>query len=183
MRTEVARGNKPTYASQAVPAIPFSWIYRAARELWNTWAKLLVIEFCDKGYKPAGTHLCNCMCMSSNTLHFSHTNIHRTPLSDNFIFFSPKQISMKQPFSLQGWEIHFFCLPQRFSLFHENFKFKDFGMLRFSSQKIVNLSGTQHLSWVWTASTGCKHTSISSKRTQKKPHKNKQTHHKVFRHF
>lgn len=42
----------------------------------------------------------------------------------------------------------FFGLLQRFSPFHENFRIKDVDMLRFSSQKVVNLSGTQHSSFV-----------------------------------
>lgn len=75
---------------------------------------------------------------------FSPTSIHRRLCQ---FFFFPYQLSMKQPISLQGWEVHFSVFHKGLSPFYENFRIKDFDMLRFSSQKIVNLSGTQHSSF------------------------------------
>lgn len=85
MRMEVAKGNKPTYASQAAPIVVSSFIYRPAQKWWNKEAKLLITEFCDKGCSPADMHLCNCMCMS-RAFHTFHTyiNIHRSLLSGHF---------------------------------------------------------------------------------------------------
>lgn len=61
-------------------------------------------------------------------------------------FFFPANVNETGNFSA-GLGNTFFCLPQRFSPFHENFGIKDFDTLKFSSQKIVNLSGTQHSSF------------------------------------
>lgn len=89
-------------------------------------------------------HICATVCASAGMLYTFHPQAF---IEDSVRFFFPYQLSMKQPISLQGWEVHFSVFHKGLSPFYENFRIKDFDMLRFSSQKIVNLSGTQHSSF------------------------------------
>lgn len=134
------------------------------------------------------------MCLSRDALHFSPTNIHAT-LCQTIKFFSPPNVIETDYFST-GLGSTFFCLPQRFSPFHENFRIKEFDMLRFFSQKIVNLSGTQCSSFYPesgllplapdTPPFLIKKPHKNSKKLnflKKTVHNNKQTYHKVFNIF
>lgn len=79
-------------------------------------------------------------------LRFSHEHSQNTPVRQYFKLVFLANINETAILSA-GLRNKFLCIPQRFSLFHENFRIKDFDMFRFSSQKIVNLSGTQHSSF------------------------------------
>lgn len=130
-------------------------------------------------------HICAIVCASAGMLYTFHPQASTEHPVTQFFF---QQMSMKQPIFLQGWEIHF-------SVFHkdlDNFRIKDFDMLRFSSQKIVNLSGTQHSSFypesgLLPLDPDTPPFLIKKQKQQKikinkflKPTKSPQTYHKVF---